>query len=132
MSQGAAYIAAGYSDTPSADANASRLITNDKIVSRIQELRQSAAEDTEVTLQWLIEQAQGVLCDARIDKSHTAAIAAIKELGILTGERVEKRDNTNRNITDLADLSKDELYAIASRERAAAKDGRSDRSDSVH
>ena len=112
MNQYEAYIAAGYSDTDSAHANASRLISNDKIASRIAELRKDATQETQVTLQWLIEQAVGVLQAARADDSHAASIAAIKELGVLTGERVEKRQNENTN-RDATEYSRAELLAIA-------------------
>ncbi|MEL7224467.1 MAG: terminase small subunit [Cyanobacteria bacterium J06576_12] len=113
MSQTDAYEAAGYKgDRKSLQDNASRLIGNDRIIARIEQLRKDATEDTEVTLQWLIEQAVGVLSEAREDGSHAASIAAIKELGVLTGERVEKRQNENTN-RDAAEYSRAELLAIA-------------------
>lgn len=113
MSASEAYREAGYKCTTdeSTWAAASRLLGNVKVASRIAELRESATEGTEVTLQWLIEQAQGVLKDARDDSSHAAAISAIKELGVLTGERVEKRQNENIN-RDVADYSEEELEAL--------------------
>lgn len=97
-----AYIAAGYSDTNSSHANASRLISKDKIANRLAELRGNAAESAEVTLEWLLEKAKQVLEAAMKDNSHAASIGAIKELGILSGQRVEKsqRENINRNVDE--------------------------------
>lgn len=108
-----AYIEAGYSvkNLETARANASRLLTNAKVASYIAERQEKAAESAEVTLEWLLEQAKGVLQDARQDRAHAASVAAIKELGVLSGNRVEKskRENVNRNVDDYTD---DELLAL--------------------
>ena len=114
MNQADAYRAAGYkSGSDEADwSNSSRLIRNDKVVARIAQLRGNASQRAEVTLQWLIEQAQDVLKAAKDDDSHAAAISAIKELGVLTGERVEKRQNENIN-RNADDLTEAELARIA-------------------
>ena len=45
------------------------------------------------------------------DSSHAASVAALKELGVLSGERVEKSDNTQRH--NLGNMSDDELKRIA-------------------
>lgn len=122
MNQRDAYIEAGYKTTTDAatDANASRLLSNDKIADRIAELRQPIAAKASVTLAWLIEQAQEVLAAAKKDASHAASIAAIKELGILSGERVETRHNLNQDANEPTDLSRAELVAIARTGRAGA------------
>lgn len=114
MNQGDAYREAGYKCTTdeSTWAAASRLLGNVKVAEKIAELREGASERAEVTLQWLIEQAQDVLTAAMGDDSHAAAISAIKELGVLTGERVEKRQNENTN-RDASEYSRAELLAIA-------------------
>lgn len=125
MSQAEAYRQAGYSDNgDNAKVCASRLLTNANVSARIAELRKSATEETEVTLQWLIDQAVGVLEDAREDGSHAASIAAIKELGVLTGERVEKRQNENTN-RDASEYSRAELLAIAKGSSQGASAARS-------
>ena len=49
MSQSEAYIKAGYSETDSARANASRLIAKDNVQARIAELQSRAAEKAELT-----------------------------------------------------------------------------------
>jgi phage terminase small subunit len=126
MNQGDAYREAGYkcASDEAAWANASRLISNDKVAIKIAELRGNASERAEVTLQWLIEQAQDVLEAAMTDSSHAAAISAIKELGVLTGERVEKRQNENTN-RDASEYSRAELLAIAKGSSQGASAARS-------
>ncbi|MEM8615482.1 MAG: terminase small subunit [Pseudomonadota bacterium] len=133
-SQKDAYIAAGYKadNEKSVIASASRLLVNDNIKARLAELQGKGAEKAAVTLEWLMEQAKGIMQDAWENGSYAAAVSAVKELGVLSGQRVEKRDTTTRNVTDIADVSRDELLAIASGSRAAEADGRSERSDSVH
>ena len=131
-----AYIEAGYKTTTegATDANASRLLSNAKIAARIAELRKPIAEKASVTLAWLIEQAQEVLAAAKADSAHTASIAAIKELGILSGERVETRHNLNQDANEPTDLSRAELVAIARTGRAgvvASGDG-AGKPDRVH
>lgn len=136
MNQTDAYKAAGYKTANDgvAAANASRLIGNAKIQERLSEIRRPVAIKAEVTLDWLIEQAQEVLMQAKADKSHAASIAAIKELGILSGRRVEKRENTNRDVNDSSELTREELLDLArsGRPRAAEKGSGAGKPDSVH
>ena len=134
-----AYREAGYKSTSDAatDANASRLISNDKIAARITMLRQPAAEKAEVTLDWLIDQAKEVLQAAKADASHAASIAAIKELGILSGRRIETRHNLNQDANDTSELSREELTNIARAGRPGASEegpgaGKPDRVHPVH
>lgn len=136
MNQRDAYKAAGYKTTTdgATDANASRLLSNAKIDQRIAELRRPIAAEASVTLAWLIEQAREVLVAAKADNAHTAAIAAIKELGILSGERVERSERTNRNIT-VDDLSDSDLSAYLTgngREGTVAPSNGAAGPDSVH
>ena len=115
MNQRDAYKEAGYKTTTdgATDANASRLLSNAKIAHRVATLRAKAAENSDITLAWLQEQAKGILAEARASGAHAAATGALRELGILTGHRVEKRDSTIRNITDSTDATDDELRDIA-------------------
>lgn len=115
LNQADAYRKAGYKckDDAVAAANASRLIANAKVTDRVAELRAKVASDADITLAWLQEQAKGILAAARAAGAHAAATGALRELGILTGHRVEKRDNTIRNITDPSDATDDELRDIA-------------------
>lgn len=89
-----AYKLAGYKTATdeATDAAASRLLSNGKIEARIAQLREKGARRAEVTLEWLIIQAQEVLEAAKSDAAHAASIAAIKELGVLSGKRVEKQE----------------------------------------
>ena len=136
LNQRDAYKEAGYKSGSDAatDANASRLISNDKIVARIAELRKPAVKRTEVTLEWLIQQAQEVLKAAMADASHAASIAAIKELGILSGERIEQSIRTNRNIS-VDEYSDEDLTAYLASNGSAgaiAEASRAKGSDPVH
>lgn len=116
-----AYMEAGYKvKSPEvARANASRLLTNANVEARIAELRAMSVDDTIVTLEWLKEQAKAILKEAREAKQFAAATGALKELGILSGERVEKsqRENINRNVDEYDEAT---LAAIASGSGAGA------------
>jgi phage terminase small subunit len=136
MNQTDAYKAAGYkakSDSVAA-ANASRLIGNAKIQERLSQIRKPVSARAQVTLDWLIEQAQDILRAAMADSSHAASIAAVKELGILSGARIETRHNLNQEANEPSDLSRKDLLDIARAGRAriaAPGDGRGE-PDSVH
>ena len=110
-----AYMEAGYKvkGPEVARANASRLLANANIEARIAELRAMSVDDTLVTLDWLKEQAKAILKEAREAKQFAAATGALKELGILSGERIEKsqRENINRNVDEYDEAT---LAAIAS------------------
>lgn len=131
-----AYRLAGYkcSTDAAADANASRLISNAKIADRIAELRAPVAQKAAVTLDWLIEQAKEILIAAREDRAHAASVAALKELGVLSGERVEQRVNTNNDVSDTSELSRADLLRIAraGSARASAPGHGGREPDSVH
>jgi phage terminase small subunit len=136
MSGNEAYVEAGYkvSNDATARANASRLLSNANICERIAELRKPLAAQTSVTLAWLIQQAQEVLIAAKADASHAASIAAIKELGILSGERIEQSIRTNRNIT-VDEYSDEDLTAYLASNGSAgaiAEASRAKGSDPVH
>jgi len=136
MSGNEAYVEAGYkvSNDATARANASRLLSNANICERIAELRKPIAAQTSVTLAWLIQQAQEVLVAAKADASHAASIAAIKELGILSGERIEQSIRTNRNIT-VDEYSDEDLTAYLASNGSAgaiAEASRAKGSDPVH
>lgn len=135
MNQTDAYKAAGYKGAyKSMKDNAARLIANDSVAARIAELRKPIAEKASVTLAWLIEQAQEVLEAAKMDRAHAASVSAIKEIGVLTGERVEKRENTNRDVNDTSELSREELLGIAraGRQGTAAPGPRVGNPDQLH
>lgn len=95
-----AYAEAGYSESRS---SASRLLTNANIVARVAEITERAALRVEVSLASLIQEAEEVRAAALKDGQYSAAISAIKEKGVLSGVRIERRENTNRNIDELSD-----------------------------
>ena len=100
-----AYKEAGYkcANDNSAAANASDLIRNPKVIAYMNEQRQEAAQALNIDLQWLIAKGVAILEAAEKDKAYGPAISALKEVGILTGERIEKsqRENINRNADEL-------------------------------
>jgi phage terminase small subunit len=109
-----AYAEAGYKgEGKQLGDNASRLIAKDRIRQRIAELQAAAAQEAQIDLAWLIREAADTYAAAKKDKAYGPAVSALKEVGILTGERVEKsqRENINRNVDEFDEA---ELYAIAS------------------
>lgn len=100
-----AYIEAGYKckGPEVARANASRLIANANIAARLAALRSEAAQEAQIDLAWLIREAVATYTAAKSDKAYGPAVSALKEVGILTGERIEKsqRENINRNADEL-------------------------------
>lgn len=115
MSYAEAYEAAGYSGTSknSIYANAARLIRKDRVMIRVNELQGKAAQEAQIDLEWLIRESVATYTAAKKDCAYAAAVSALKEIGILTGVRVEKQDRTNRNVDEASELTRDELYRIA-------------------
>lgn len=110
-----AYAAAGY--TPN-QPSASRLLSNVMVQARVAELQGKVSRKVEVTLESLLAEAEEARALAITLKQPGAAIAAIKEKGVLAGVRVEKRENTNRH--SAREMTDDELAAIASGSGAGA------------
>lgn len=134
-----AYREAGYKTTTdgATDANASRLLSNAKIAARIAELRANHAAKHDITIAYLVERAVRILDAAETDRAHGAAVAALKELGILSGKRIETRHNLNQDANEPSDLSRAELVAIARAGRPGTASpgdgaGRPDRVHPVH
>ena len=116
-------------------ASASEILKNPNVQDYLSERRSNVAQSTEITLEWLVDKAKGVLESAQSDAAYGPAVSAIKEIGVLTGLRIEKRDNTNRTVTDVADLGPDEIDALLARELAAREEEEARRSrqpDSLH
>jgi phage terminase small subunit len=103
-----AYVLAGFKHQRQ---NAHRLMTNDDVMRRIAELQARASAKLEVTLQWLMEKAEEARALAMEVKQTAGAVSAIKELGVLSGHRVEKRENRILNVDEMTDH---ELLRIAS------------------
>jgi hypothetical protein len=110
-----AYSSAGYKPD---DGHACRLAGNGKVRARVTELQSKAASRAEITLASLLDEAEEARCLAIQMKNPAAAIAAIKEKGVLSGIRIEKRENTNRKIEEMTDA---ELAAELADVRASLK-----------
>ena len=88
MTADEAYREAGYRPNR---GNASTLKAKQIIQHRVAELQSRAASDVVVTRQWLLEQCVDIAKAAREDGAYAAAVNAIKEAGVLSGERVERQ-----------------------------------------
>ena len=106
---GQAYRHAYGIDTPSADVGACRLLKNVKIATRVQEILGRGAERAEITVETLIGYAEEARQLALRIEQPSAAVAAIKEIGVLAGVRVEKSER--KNIHDARELTDEELDA---------------------
>lgn len=109
-----AYQQAGFSCKTNdvASAAATRLLKDVKVATRIDELKAEAAKNAEVTLEWLIAQGQEIMADAKLAGQNSAAVAALKELGVLTGHREEKRQTTVKTHEDRLDYLKQSLSDV--------------------
>lgn len=106
-----AYIAAGYKKSRK---NASRLKTNEDILARMAELQARASEGLNVTLQWLIEKAEEARALAMSNGQASAAVMAVKELGVLSGKRIERSEHGEPGEFDR--MSDEELANYIARE----------------
>ena len=108
-----AYIAAGYKPNR---GNATTLKANQSVLERVAEFQARSAARLTVTLEWLLEKAEEARQQAMQLGQTSAAVGAIKELGVLSGHRVEKSERRNVNIHDMSD---DELIAVVRGEAEA-------------
>lgn len=102
-----AYEEAGYQAHTS---NASRLSANEPVKERMAELQRPAADLAQITVATLVAAADEVRGLAIRDKQHSAAVGAIKEMGILTGLRIDRREIGDPG--EFARLSDDELMKV--------------------
>jgi hypothetical protein len=118
MTANDAYVFAGYRENR---RNAARLKAKDPIEKRVLELHsaivgaatraaEKEAETFVVTLSALMRHAEECRVRALELGQVAAAVSAIKELGVLSGLRVEKRENRNVSIEEVSDA---DLAAIA-------------------
>lgn len=87
-----AYERAGYKPN---DGNASTLKGNQRISDRVSELKVHASQEIEVTLQWLIRVTEEARQLAMKNGQAGQAVAAIREMGVLSGHRVDRAENVN-------------------------------------
>lgn len=88
-----AAIRAGYSEKTAYSAG-QRLLKDVEIAKAIEAKRKETSEKLGITRERLMEMAESVFHAAMSDAQLSAANGAIKELGILSGERVEKQEST--------------------------------------
>ena len=87
-----AAIAAGYPDGSCAQRNAQKRAQRADVKRMVAELRAPAADKLEITLSLLIERADQIFKRAVAAGQFNAAISALKELGVLSGKRVERSE----------------------------------------
>jgi hypothetical protein len=104
-----AAIRAGYSRRGAA-VIASKTLMLANVATAIDAEMQKLAERNRVTLDSLISEAEAARQLAMQLGQCSAAIAAVREIGILSGLRIQRSERLQRNINDLTD---DELIAIA-------------------
>ena len=87
-----AAIAAGYPDGSCAQRNAQKRAVRADVKAMVAELRAPIAEKLEITLAVLVERADLIYRQAMLAGEFNAAISALKELGVLSGKRVERSE----------------------------------------
>jgi len=105
-----AYKSAGYeAEGNAAEVSACKLLRHPKVVARLEQLKNRLAAKIDVTLASLIAEAESARVLAMSIDQPSAAVAAIKEKGVLAGLRVEKAER--KNINDVRRLTNAELDA---------------------
>jgi phage terminase small subunit len=85
-----AYQLAGYKPSR---FNAATLARKSEIGERIAQINSVAAERAAVTVEALIAECDEAMALARELRNPTAMVAAIKEKGVLSGKRIERRES---------------------------------------
>ncbi|MEI8152177.1 MAG: hypothetical protein WCG92_11325 [Hyphomicrobiales bacterium] len=80
---------AGYSPD---DGNACRLTGTNRVKQRVAEIQAGAVQSTQVTIASLLAAADEIRGLAVRDKQYSAAVGAVKEMGILSGVRIDRRE----------------------------------------
>jgi hypothetical protein len=108
-----AYDEAGYSRN---DGNAAAMAKKEEIKNRVMEINGLAAQRAAITKERLIEWADEIRREACARGQYSAAIAALKEIGLLTGLRIER---SQRGRTSAPSDSKDAGLSLTGNKRAA-------------
>ena len=106
-----AYEKAGYRRN---DGNASTLARHPQVQARLKEIKGQLAEKAVVTAESLMKEAEEVRVSAMDSGQLNAAVAAIKEKGVLSGKRVERSEVGSPGQFD--HLTDEELHAEIQRE----------------
>jgi len=89
------------------DSNASRLIGNDKVKSRIRELQEQAAMSISITLEGQIAKLEDLLNRAKELKQISAGVAAIDKQNELMGFKVQRVES--KRVDEFENMSDEEL-----------------------
>ena len=120
-----AYTSAGYSPS---DSNGAWLARKEAISNRVEEINNgkferqqkveaAAAERSTITRAGLIEMAKEVYVQAKESGQSAAAVAALKEIGVLSGIRIERSERGSPGEYDFIDkLSVEDLRLLAAGE----------------
>lgn len=114
-----AYKAAGFKGKTRVSAH--EILTNPNVVARVAELQAKPAAKLEVTLESLMAEAEAARALAMELGQTSAAVAAIKEKGVLSGKRIERKEMGNPG--DFERMSDDELDAFIEERAARASAG---------
>lgn len=95
-----AYVQAGYKPEAenAAESNSSRLISSDKVKTRIHELQERMANRVEVTAESLARELDSIINQARGVDQHGAAVSAIGLKAKLFGLLVDRNENKNMDV----------------------------------
>jgi hypothetical protein len=88
-----AALAAGYPAGSSVDSNARKRAGRDDVKRMVAEFRAPIAEKLDITLEWLIEENLELYRLARAAGQIRDAREGLKELGVLSGKRVERSEH---------------------------------------
>ena len=88
-----AAIAAGYPPGSSFDSNARKRAGRDDVKRMVAEFRAPIAEKFDITLEWLIEENLQLYREAKAAGQLRDAREGLKELGVLSGKRVERSEH---------------------------------------
>ena len=123
---GHAYVAVGYRAKGvgeaggSAEVNASRLLKNAKILDRVRELQQQAAELTKETAEKCVQELNELKRDAHSNKAYGAAVAAVmgkaKILNLSVDQHQFRSEIDFSQASSLEDLGRRLLQAIGFKE----------------
>jgi hypothetical protein len=88
-----AAIAAGYPPGSSFDSNARKRAGRDDVKRLVAEFRAPIAEKLNITLEWLVEENLLLYRTAKAAGQIRDARESLKELGVLSGKRVERSEH---------------------------------------
>ena len=113
-----AYVLLGYKGNDGTAA--SRLSTNANIIARVAELQERGARRVEVTVESLIAEAEEARQLALANNQASAAVAATREKGVLSGRRIERSEHGKPGDFDTMDDHELEEFIARRQDTAGA------------